>query len=89
MLPPTYKLPAMYAPPFVTCSAPVLTPVFGVELVKETVPLALKVVNAPVPAVILPIATACKPPALAVVNVAVPGVTLPIATACKPPKVDV
>ena len=42
-------------------------------------------VNAPVPGVTLPIATACSPPVVCVVNTAVPGVTLPIATACNPP----
>ena len=71
MLPATYKLPPMYAPP-VTCRAPLPAPVFCVALVIVTMPLAPNVVNAPVPAVTLPIATACRPPTFAVVKVVAP-----------------
>ena len=65
-----------------------------------TPPVADNVVNAAVPGVTLPIATACNALAVAVfkvvaplapnvVNCAVPGVTLPIAVACNPPAVTV
>ena len=71
------------------CSPPVVAVVIVVAPVTPNVLLNVPVVNAPVPGVTLPIATACNPPVVCVVNAPVPGVTLPMATACSPPVVCV